>query len=319
MLDTGTYIFQSVSMKRLLRQLESVCTSDIPIFLTGATGAGKEVIADIIHKNSKRRNYRFVKINCASIPSELLESELFGSIKGAYTGSVQNKQGVFKEADNGTLLLDEIGDMPPNLQPKLLRVLQDGRIRPVGGTIDDERTVDVRTISTTNQNLSLYIEDKKFRADLYYRLAGIELSVPLLEERIEDILPLAYLFLKQFANKEEKQCCDLTDDIKAWLQSRVWEGNVRELRNIIWRAVAQCPPSILMLGKQYFPIKPVDNITKPQIQSELSCVDLLMKDSIANMLAATNGNHLLTAKRLGIGRQTLYNKMKKFNLKRFKA
>jgi formate hydrogenlyase transcriptional activator len=225
----------SSKFRTLLENIDMVAPVDAAVLIQGETGTGKEVIARAIHESSPRRNDRFVALNCAAIPNTLLESELFGHERGAFTGAVAQNTGRFQMADRGTLFLDEIGDLPLELQPKLLRALQEKQFERLGGS----RTlqVDVRVIAATNQDLERLVHEKKFRIDLFYRLNVFPISLPPLRERREDIPLLAEHFVQKFAKQQRKVIDTIPDDVMATLEYHDWPGNIRELQNVIERGV----------------------------------------------------------------------------------
>lgn len=233
----GSLIGRSMAMLKLFDKVRIIADSRASILLTGESGTGKELIASAIHYNSPRRDGPFVKINCAAIPENLLESELFGHRKGAFTGAVADKKGKFEVADGGTIFLDEIGELDLNLQSKLLRVLQEREIEPVGGRM---RQVDIRVIAATNADLEEAIAAKQFRADLYYRLNVIHLRIPPLRERREDILPLVHHFMEKYNKENEKNITGITPEAIQLLENYDWPGNVRQLENVIERSVVLC-------------------------------------------------------------------------------
>ena len=231
----GSIVAAGEAMRRVLEMVGRVAPTDAAVLITGESGTGKELVARAIHQNSKRKDEAFVPINCGALPENLLESELFGHVKGAFTGAVQNKKGLFEEADGGTLFLDEIGETTPATQVKLLRVLQDFEVRRVGSNTGLK--VDVRIIAATNQRLQERIQEGSFREDLYYRLQVILLQLPPLRERKEEILPLVDHYLQMNASKFNKPVKGLSDDARAALHEYSWPGNVRELANVVERAV----------------------------------------------------------------------------------
>ncbi|HLK18674.1 MAG TPA: sigma 54-interacting transcriptional regulator [Bryobacteraceae bacterium] len=228
-------IGSSVKFRDLLESVEMVAPVDSAVLIQGETGTGKEVIARAIHEASPRRKNRFVALNCAAIPGTLLESELFGYEKGAFTGAVAQTTGRFQAADRGTLFLDEIGDLPLELQPKLLRALQEKQIERLGGS--HTLQVDVRVIAATNQNLERMVQERKFRADLFYRLNVFPMMLPALRERREDILPLVEHFVAKFAQQQGKVIDTIPEDVIHVLEQHDWPGNIRELQNVIERGV----------------------------------------------------------------------------------
>jgi len=236
-------ITRSSKMEDLLRQAKLVADSDASILIYGESGTGKELLARAIHRASRRADQPFVAVNCGAIPADLLESELFGHARGAFTGAIQSHKGLFQSADGGTLLLDEIGDMPLPLQVKLLRVLQEGEVRPVGAT--QAIPVDVRVISATHRNLDAQRASGQFREDLYYRLNVVSLQLPPLSERREDIPLLATYTLRKLAERYRKPVPTLAPDAMALLVAAPWPGNVRQLVNLLEQAVALNPTAVI--------------------------------------------------------------------------
>ncbi|MCB1174913.1 MAG: sigma 54-interacting transcriptional regulator [Leptospiraceae bacterium] len=233
----GNLIGKSREMLRLFETVQIVAESRATVLITGESGTGKELFASAIHYNSPRRDGPFVKINCAAIPESLLESELFGHKRGSFTGAVSDKDGKFVQAHQGTIFLDEIGEMDLNLQSKLLRVLQEKEVEPIGGKV---RKVDIRVIAATNSELEAAVEARTFRADLFYRLNVIRLAIPPLRERVEDVLPLAQHFLKKYTRENNKDISEITQAAVQLLESSEWPGNIRQLENSIERAVVMC-------------------------------------------------------------------------------
>jgi two-component system, NtrC family, response regulator AtoC len=308
----GSPIFQSPAMKAIVRNVERIAPSDVSVLITGESGTGKEVIADLIHQLSPRSKGPFVKINCAALPRELIESELFGSVKGAFTGAQTDREGLFRQADGGTLLLDELAEMPVDTQTKLLRVLQEREYRPVGGR--QSFKVNVRILASTNLEVEVAIRAGKLREDLYYRISTISLNLPPLRERQDDIVPLATSFLKRFAAQAGRTINGFTPAAAEKLRTFEWPGNVRQLQNEIQRAVLMSDEAMIDVGDL--------SITQPAPMEDaeegggtsLTLLEGMERQTIVQMLKETNGNKLETAKRLGIGRQTLYNKIKAYNI-----
>jgi two-component system, NtrC family, response regulator GlrR len=232
----GEFITRSSAVEETLRQARLVAQSDASVFIRGASGTGKELLARAIHRASKRADKPFVAVNCAAIPENLLESELFGHRKGSFTGAMYDHKGLFPTADGGTLFLDEIGDMPLPLQAKLLRVLQDGEVRPVGAT--QSVPVDVRIISATHRDIDAQLKQNQFREDLYYRLNVVSVSLPPLAERREDVVPLAAHFLRATAERYGKEVQAFAPDALELLIAAPWPGNVRQLLNLVEQVVA---------------------------------------------------------------------------------
>jgi DNA-binding NtrC family response regulator len=229
----------------VLNLAKQVANSSASVLIRGESGSGKEVIAQMIHDYSIRKKFPFIPINCSAIPENLLESELFGHIRGAFTGAIEKKVGLFEEAEGGTLFLDEIGDMSIALQAKLLRVLQERKIKRIGE--NQFRAINIRIIAATHKDLDLAIAEKKFREDLFYRLNVIPISIPSLRERHEDIMPLAESFLKKFASENKSQARSFSKDAIKYIIDNQWRGNVRELENTIERAVVLCTDSEITL------------------------------------------------------------------------
>jgi len=236
------FIGNSKQILEIKRMIPRIAQSRAPVLILGESGTGKELVAKLIHKHSKRKG-QFVDINCASIPNDLIESELFGYEKGAFTGAIQRKKGKFELADEGTLFLDEIGDMDIKAQAKLLRVIETGSFTRLGGTQKIE--VEVRIVSASNKDIAAEMHQGKFREDLYYRISVFTIELPPLRERGEDIILLAEYFLKRFADEYKKECKVLSDDAKEALMRHKWKGNVRELRNLMERVVILCDGDVI--------------------------------------------------------------------------
>lgn len=300
-------VFQSPPMKAVMRTIERVAPSDVSVLITGESGTGKEVVADLIHTLSRRSKGPFIKINCAALPRELIESELFGSVKGAFTGAQGDREGLFRQAEGGTLLLDELSEMPIDTQSKLLRVLQEKEVRPVGGRTSYK--TDCRIIAATNRQVDEAIRDGKLREDLYYRISAISVSLPPLRERREDVLPLARAFLKRFASQADRVLTDFAPEAADRLRSYDWPGNVRQLQNEVQRAVLMSEGSQIDLHD--LSITAVETSIEEGADN-LTLMEAMERNKIIEVLKETRGNKLETAKRLGIGRQTLYNKIKTY-------
>ena len=302
-------IFQSAQLQAVVRTIERVAPSDVTILITGESGSGKEVIADLIHCLSPRAKNRIIKINCAALPRDLIESELFGSKKGSYTGSL-GAMGLFRQAEGGTLFLDEISEMPIDTQSKLLRVLQDQEVRPVGDTVSYK--TNCRIIAATNRKTDEAIKDGKLREDLYYRISAISVHLPPLRERRDDIMPLANSFLRRFAAQANRTLRGFTPQAMERLAAFDWPGNVRQLQNEIQRAV------LLSEGPEVhvtdLSISDVKFVPTEGHDTNFTLLEGVERNAIVQMLKETGGNKLETAKRLGIGRQTLYNKIKAYGI-----
>jgi DNA-binding NtrC family response regulator len=303
-------VFQSPSIQNVVRIIERVAPGDVTILITGESGSGKEVIADLIHSLSPRAKNRIIKVNCAALPRELIESELFGSKKGAFTGSNSDRDGLFRQAEGGTLFLDEISEMPIDTQSKLLRVLQDQEVRPVGGTTSYK--TNCRIIAATNRKPEEAIKDGKLREDLFYRISAISVYLPPLRERRDDIIPLANSFLRRYAAQANRTLRGFTQQAVERLTSFEWPGNVRQLQNEIQRAV------LLSEGPEVnvtdLSISDIKFIPTEGHDTGFTLLEGVERNAIIQMLKETNGNKLETAKRLGIGRQTLYNKIKAYGI-----
>jgi DNA-binding NtrC family response regulator len=299
-------IFQCAQMKAVMKTVERIAPSDVSVLITGESGTGKEVIADLIHTLSPRNKGPFIKINCAALPRELIESELFGSVKGAFTGAQGDREGLFRQAEGGTLLLDELSEMPIDTQSKLLRVLQEKEVRPVGGRTSYK--TDCRILAATNRRVEDAIKEGKLREDLYYRISAISVSLPPLRDRREDILPLARAFLKRFASQADRPMVDFTPAAADRLRACDWPGNVRQLQNEVQRAV------LMSEGKNIDvqDLSITDAKANELDDQNLTLMEAMERNKIVEVLRETNGNKLETARRLGIGRQTLYNKIKAY-------
>jgi DNA-binding NtrC family response regulator len=300
-------IFQSMAMKAIVRTVEKVAPSDLSILLTGESGTGKEVIADLIHNLSPRSKGPLIKINCAALPRELIESELFGSVKGAFTGANMDREGLFKQAEGGTLLLDEISEMPIDTQSKLLRVLQEKEVRPVGGRTSYKS--DCRIIASTNRQVEEAVKSGKLRDDLRYRICATSIHLPPLRERREDITPLANAFLKRYGSQAGREITGFTPEAADALRAFDWPGNIRQLQNEIQRAVLMCEGTNVDLRDLS-----ITTLMKEKQSPDLTLMEAMERNTIIQMLKETGGNKLETAKRLGIGRQTLYNKIKIYGI-----
>ena len=302
-------IGSSPKFRAVLTDVDRVAPVDSGVLIQGETGTGKEVIARAIHEASPRRDHRFVALNCAAIPSALLESELFGHERGAFTGAWAQTKGRFQMADGGTLFLDEIGDMPLELQPKLLRALQEREFERLGS--GQTVRVNVRVVAATNQDLGQLVSKKLFRADLFYRLNVIPICLPPLRERVQDILPLTEFFVAKFAASLNKPIDLIPDEVVAVLQGHDWPGNIRELQNFIERAVLFSPGSVLRL--------PLD-LNQTVMQSSESAARTLAdadREHILETLKQTDwliGGQDGAANRLGLPRTTLVYKMRKLGI-----
>ncbi|MBI4365452.1 MAG: sigma-54-dependent Fis family transcriptional regulator [Deltaproteobacteria bacterium] len=322
------YMFEGIvgksrKMQEVFNVIESIAGTMSTALILGESGTGKELVAQAIHRRSKRAEKPFVVINCAAIPEQLLESELFGHRKGSFTGAIQDKKGLFEEANNGTIFLDEIGDLPVATQVKLLRVLQEGEIRPVGGNHSSH--VDVRLIAATNRDLEQLVREGKFREDLYYRLNVISINLPPLRERNEDIPLLTYHFLQKYSKRLEKSVSKVAIDALQALQNYSWVGNVRELENVIERAavlvngdtvtIRDLPPRIL--GESFY-------LAEEPVTSDLSqfkyqeakerALWAFNRAYLGNLLRQTGGNLSYAAAKAGMDRSNFKKIVRKFHV-----
>jgi two-component system, NtrC family, response regulator AtoC len=323
---SNTIIGASAVMQEIFEQIEKVANSNISVVIYGESGTGKELVARGIHNHSDRREGPFADLNCAAVPENLIESELFGHEKGAFTGAYTRKIGKFEQANGGTLFLDEIGDMPLMIQAKILRAIQERSFERVGGL--NKVTVDVRILSATNKDLKQAVETQTFRNDLYYRLTGFPIHIPPLRERIEDIPALLNYFIVKFAKEMNKAVTEPTPEALAALKSYAWPGNVRELENIIQRAVVLTDKHAKKLHLDYLPLEiqnmcPHSNdIHETEVLSSISIgsdrmlsFEEVEKRVIQEALNRTHGNVSLAAEQLKIGRATMYRKIDKYDLK----
>lgn len=322
-------IGSSPKFMEVLNISNKVASSDASIFISGESGSGKEVIARYIHKSGNRKNAPFVAINCSAIPENLLESELFGHVKGAFTNAIEKKIGLFEEAENGTLFLDEIGDLTLSLQAKLLRVLQEKKIKRIGENIF--RQINVRIISATHKNLAIEVKENRFREDLYFRLNVVPIYIPSLNERAVDILPLAEYFLRKYCRVNNFSNKMFSENVKSYLLVHHWRGNVRELENSVERAVVMCKTDVLELNDFLLDssqelieidVEPKENKTKIALahaevfkvgmQKSLLPLEKVVQEYIEFAINRNGGAKDRTAKEIGIDRKTLYRKMKRF-------
>ena len=306
--STANAIFHGDTMKAVVRTVRRVAPSDVSILITGESGTGKEVIADLIHAASARSTGPLIKINCAALPRELIESELFGSVKGAFTGAHSDREGLFRQSEGGTLLLDEISEMPIDTQSKLLRVLQEKEVRPVGGRTSYK--TDCRVIAATNRKVEDAISQGKLREDLYYRISAVSVHLPPLRERREEILPLAGAFLKRYGAQANRDITAFSTEAAERLRTFDWPGNVRQLQNEVQRAVLLCEDKVVEAADLSISTPTSDAAG----DTSFTLLEGVERNTIVQMLKETGGNKLETAKRLGIGRQTLYNKIKAYGI-----
>jgi two-component system response regulator AtoC len=302
------------SIQDVLRTVQKIAPTDSTVLIMGETGVGKELVARAVHLASRRRDQPFVKVNCAALPETLLESELFGYEKGAFTGATTSKPGRFELAHPGTIFLDEIGDMPLHLQAKLLNVLQDKAFERVGGVKTIK--VDVRIVAATNQDLQAAVHFGKFRSDLFYRLNVVPISISPLRKRKDDLIPLTNYFMKKFVAKHQKKTTQVSPEVMASFSNYDWPGNIRELENVLERMVIlsdadtigvdQLPPEIRGALSQ---------VSAPTLREKVDTLSQMTeKQMIVEALNSTNQNRTKAAKLLGISRRTLQNKIKAYGL-----
>ena len=307
----------SPAMREVITRLKQVAPSEIPVLITGESGTGKELVAQALHNNSKRSKKPFVPLNCAGLSESILEDELFGHVRGAFTGADKDRQGRFEYADGGTLFLDEVGDMPLVMQAKLLRVLESGEVVRLGA--NETRHVDVRLVSATNHNVEDLVKSGGFREDLYFRIKGVAIHLPPLRERREDIPLLAQHFVAKFSQQMDKPTLHIAEDAMMRLVQHDWPGNVRQMINAVQNTVILCdgdkieprhlPPEITG-GTGDRAGAAGGNFTGGGMS-----LDQLEKQAIRESLRITGGNREQAAKMLGIGERTLYRKLKEYGLK----
>jgi two-component system response regulator HydG len=306
---------RSAGMDRVIQTARQVARSDIPVLILGESGTGKELIARAIHQNSPRRKNRLVALNCAGLSESILEDELFGHVRGAFTGAQSDRAGRFEHADRGTLFLDEIGDMPAPMQAKLLRVLENGEVVRLGS--NEPRQVDVRVVSATNRDIDEMVGERTFREDLYFRIKGVTIAIPPLRERREDIPLLMHFFIQQTAEKYGKHIESVDAEVQQQMMGYSWPGNVRQLKTVVENMVVLAPGERLTaellppeirrggaVGAEASNLGQLVGISIEQAELEL----------IRNTLKMTEGNREKAAKILGIGERTLYRKIKEYGL-----
>jgi two-component system response regulator HydG len=310
LLRQGVVIGSSPAFRRMMTLVEQVANSSATVLITGESGTGKELVAHTIHQRSGRARGPFIAVNCAALPEALLESELFGYEKGAFTGAAGRKEGRFELADGGTLFLDEVADLSPVTQPKILRVLQEGEFERLGGT--KTLRVDVRIVAATNQDLAQMVKEKRFREDLYYRLNVITINVPPLRERREDVRVLAQHFLRIYAAKNNRTLDGFTDEAMRRLEAHAWPGNVRELENVIERGVVLARGAlmdVIELPEEIAGATPLpEGVLTVRIGTPLAEVSARL---LEETLRVTKGNKTLTAKLLGIDPRTVSRKLER--------
>ena len=305
----------SQPMQNLFELMGRAAKTQASVLVTGESGTGKELVARALHNHSPRAERPFLAVNCSAIPDALIESELFGHTKGAFTDAKSSRRGLFVEANGGTLFLDEIGDMPMAVQPKLLRALQERAIRPVGG--DREVAIDVRVVAATNVNLEVAVADRQFREDLYYRINVIHIDLPPLRERSSDILLIAQHFVEHFALQTDKPVVGLSADVAEKLLMYNWPGNIRELQNCIERAVSLTQHTEVQvedLPTKIVKHRPSHVLVVSNNPSELLSMEQVERRYIQRVLQTVQGNKREAARVLGFDRKTLYRKLQRYNI-----
>jgi two-component system response regulator HydG len=300
----------SAAMRRVLTVVRRVAPSEASVVVRGETGTGKELVARAIHRRSTRAEGPFVAVNCASMQASLLESELFGHARGAFTDAREDKRGLFLSASGGTLFLDEIGELPFEVQPKLLRALQERTVRPLGS--NKEIPFDARVVSATNRVLEDEVFERRFREDLYYRLNVVQIDVPALRERVADVPILAQHFLDRFAKQQGRQPCTLAAEAIDALVAYPWPGNVREVENAMERAVALCGTSEIRatdLPAKIREHRPSTFDLAADHEQDIVSLELVQRRYLTRVLSVLSGNKTRTAQALGIDRRTLYRKL----------
>jgi DNA-binding NtrC family response regulator len=303
-------IFRSTAFREIYELTLQVAASEANILVLGESGTGKELIAGLIHNNSPRAAERFLTINCAALSDTLLESQLFGHVRGAFTGAISHQKGLLDAANNGTLFLDEVGDMSPAIQAKLLRVLQEGDFIPVGDT--KAKTVDIRFLAATNKDLEEEVRQKRFREDLYFRLNVISLYLPPLRERVEDIELLARHFLKKYAGRMKRDITGFSPEALQLLVSYAWPGNIRELENAIERAAILTRGSLI--NAETLPVWRSAPLSEPKPSERLVSLETVEREHILHVLKAAGNNKSRAARILDIARRTLDRKIEEFGL-----
>ena len=304
-------------MRRLYDLIARIADTDSSVLITGETGTGKELVAQAIHQRSRRKNGPLVAVNCAAISPQLLESELFGHAKGAFTDAVSRRPGLFAQAKGGTLLLDEIGELPLDLQPKLLRALEQRTIRPVGS--DEEVAVDVRVIAATHRDLELAVEESRFREDLYYRINVLYVPIPPLRERGSDVLSLAQHFVEKHAKAQGRSVLGIAPEAAQKLVNYAWPGNVRELANCLERAVALTRFDRIVvedLPEKVSNYRPSRMVLSGESPSEVLPLEEIERRYILWAVEVLGGNRTQASERLGVDRKTLYRKLARYEATR---
>ncbi len=312
-MNVGNIIGESPAMKRVFGLIRQISETDTSVLITGESGTGKELVAQALHNEGPRRNAPFMAVNCAAVPAQLLESELFGHVRGAFTDAKTDRKGLFEQAQHGTVFLDEIGEMPLELQPKLLRVLQERKLRPVGST--REIDLDIRIITATNRDLEKDVQTGRFRADLYYRLNVVGLDLPPLRNRGMDVLHLAEHFLRTYAARIGRDIRGIQRNAAQKLLDYEWPGNVRELSNYIERAVTLAESNELCVVDLPEKVRSYElaRVGADQaLPQQIIPLHELQERYIENVLRSVQGNKTQAAKLLGVDRRTLYRKLERY-------
>jgi transcriptional regulator with PAS, ATPase and Fis domain len=298
-------------MRKVITAIERLAQSSASVVITGESGTGKELVARTIHELSPRRDAAYVPVNCAAIPETLMESELFGHERGSFTGADRRKEGCFEAANGGTLLLDELTEMKPELQPKLLRVIEEQRLRRVGGTT--EIPLDVRVLAASNRDIEQAVREGKLRSDLYYRLNVFTIVLPPLRERIDDLPQLAQMFINHYAKQNKKEVTGVDEECMQSLAAHPWPGNVRQLRNVIERALIVCEGRTIRKSDLPDDFRAAGGADGSFIKIPLgSSLDDVEKEMITRTIEFTSGNKTRAAEILGVSAKTLYNKLERF-------
>jgi two-component system NtrC family response regulator len=315
----ASYIGHSASTQKIRALIERIAPTDVRVLVTGPSGTGKEVISRTLHDLSHRSTKSFVSVHCGAIPADLLESELFGYVKGAFTGAEKDKVGLLSLADGGTLFLDEIGEMPLAMQVKLLRVLQEGTFFPVGGR--EQKHIDIRVVSATNADLLGKVQEGSFREDLYYRIKGVNIETQSLSERLEDVPVLLQAFLHRLQSQQSKNL-QLSSEALQWFRDQTWPGNVRELKNALESVASICPQGRISMEDIQLLYPSVDRISKSQLIGESSISEATLDEQVRELeirlihhaLDQSKGNRTQAAKQLGISRQGLIKKIERYGV-----
>lgn len=308
--QSGHLVYNSDAFRQVYEMAVQVAQSDANVVILGESGTGKELIAGLIHSMSPRREQRFLSINCATLSDTLLESQLFGHVRGAFTGAVAHQKGLLEEANNGTLFLDEVGDMSPAIQAKLLRVLQEGDYIPVGET--KARSVDIRFLAATNKDLEEEVRQKRFREDLFFRLNVIAINLPPLRERVEDIEPLARYFLGRISQRMKKEFVNFTPEALHIMRSYAWPGNIRELENAVERAAILARGTVITA--ENLPVWKSAPPDGSRAVERLCPLEVVEREHILQVFHKTGNNKSRTAKILDIARRTLDRKLEEYGV-----